>query len=465
MPCILRAERICFMRRIFLIPLCAALLFLCAGCGQEPITAPVSSAASSAGTQSAPAQNAAPAPAQHEASSAVDNLNPAPGAVIVESQDCYDDAFCFQPGESGTYHFCAQTADAFLGSEVGYPGDTITWTIYVLDEPFSDTWRMLDQAAHSVVSDLSGSTDLPLRAGQYVYCVCSLNSFTCDPAPDGSGALSITFTGTDYAPSASNNYQLAITVGSEGHIDLDGDGNEDVIYYSVLPDQQDTSGVWTGAKPESLSIDGTEFLSSGQENPTAAYGFWMDNPEADYYYIVDLDAKDGLREVAIPDLASNGETVTHYFRYSDGQLTDLGPISGLPSDHATVFHGDGTVSAMTPLDLLQNWSGVRTYALSDGRLHRVEGAFFTPQLPDGRDITLLQSLTVYAQLDQTSQQLVLTPSSFPLSFPLTDGQNWLEIRCADGSSGWAYFSDFNTVISGDKELEASAVFGNLLLTG
>ena len=150
-----------------------------------------------------------------------------------------------------------------------------------------------------------------------------------------------------YTPSASNNYQLDITINSESRFDLDGDGNTDTIYYSVLSNPSATNGIYTETLSASLTINGTELLHPEQNNSTADYGLWLENPDVEYYYIVDLDVNDSYRELAIGDCGSDGETCTHYFRYQQGELIYLGRISGLPDDHTTLFHGDGTVSAMT----------------------------------------------------------------------------------------------------------------------
>ena len=66
----------------------------------------------------------------------------------------------------------------FQGSPLGYQEDTITWTIYVLDEPFEDGWQQLSQTVHPAVNNLNGSTDLALQAEQYVYC-CLLYTSRC----------------------------------------------------------------------------------------------------------------------------------------------------------------------------------------------------------------------------------------------------------------------------------------------
>ena len=457
------------MNRMFIVTLCALLLSLCAGCGQDSAQAPgASSAALFSASPSAedPAQEYAGTFSQSDsASTALENLNPAINATVVQSQDCYDAAFCFRPEQDGTYHFCAQTADSFQGSQVGYDQDTVTWTIYVLDAPFEDSWRQLEQTTHSAASDLNGSTDLSLREGQYVYCVCSLNAFTASPAPDGSGALSITPLDTPYEPSASNNYQLDITVGSESHLDLDGDGVEDTIYYSIRPTQMTSNGSYDMAMPESLTINGVEYLQTEAENTLSHYGIWLENPDVACYYLVDLDTSDSYREIALADWGNNDWRTTHFFRFDGADLTYLGWASGFPDDHTTQFHGDGSITAMTRLDVMQTWSGLRTYRLENDQLQQVDGEFCVPVLPDGWKVTLRRELTVYERPDRSSGQLTLSPASTALSFPSTDGEHWVEIQCANGDTGWAYFPEIFQVESGSQALDADEVFGNLFLAG
>ncbi len=454
------------MKRFLSAALGVLILAVCAGCGASH----GGSSATAGSSDSAPAPAAQSAvqsadPAEADSSSAVSNLNPAPEATVIESQDCFDAPYLFHPKADGTYHFCAQTADAFVGSDADYDGDTISWTIYVLEEEFTDAWRYLSQAAHPVVSDLNGSTDLPLKAGQYVYCVCSLNAFTASPAPDGSGALSITPLNIPYEPSASNNYQLDITIGSESHLDLDGDGVEDTIYYSIRPMQLLNDGSYDMAMPESLTINGVEYLQTEAENTLSNYGIWLENPDVTYYYLVDLDTSDSYREIALADWGSNDWLTTHFFRFDGADLTYLGQISGFPDDHTTQFHGDGSVTAMTRLDVMQTWSGPRTYRLEDGQFHLVDGEFCVPVLPDGWKVTLRQELTVYARPDRSSEQLTLSPASTALSFLSTDGEHWVQIQCANGDTGWAYFPEFSQVESGGQTLDSTEVFGNLFLAG
>ncbi len=53
----------------------------------------------------------------------------------------------------------------------------IEWTVYVMDEKFTDSFRYIPQAATPV---LTGDGDVSVKAGQYVYIGCSENAFTKD---------------------------------------------------------------------------------------------------------------------------------------------------------------------------------------------------------------------------------------------------------------------------------------------
>ena len=70
-------------------------------------------------------------------------------------------------GATATYSFQSSTPD-------------VTWSIYVLDEAFTDILRYLSQA-HTPA--LEGDGTLEIEEGKYVYIYCSDNSFTSTGAP------------------------------------------------------------------------------------------------------------------------------------------------------------------------------------------------------------------------------------------------------------------------------------------
>ena len=261
------------------------------------------------------------------------------------------------------------------------------------------------------------------------------------------------------------NYIAQISIGEATEADLDGDGVQDNILYDIIPARQDDSGCWTNSLPCKLIVNDTNFLDLKQSNPLDPYGYWMENPETGSYFLVDLDTSDNYLEIAITDWGSNDYLSTLLFRYDAGELTCLGIVPGLPDQQETVYHGDGTVSAATQLDVMQTWKGVRTYSLTDGQMQPIEGEFFAPIPRADHPVTLIAPLTVFEQPDLAADTLVLQPSEEPLEFPLTDGEHWVEVKCADGSSGWAYFTGFTALVNDGVEIDDQQVFDNLIFAG
>lgn len=260
-------------------------------------------------------------------------------------------------------------------------------------------------------------------------------------------------------------YITEIPIGEEAKADLDGDGSEDTVLYDVIPSQQDANGVWTNSLPCELTVNGTNFLDLKQENPMAPYDYWLENPETGHYYLVDLDTSDSYLEIAIADWGANDYFSTLLFRYEDGTLTSLGYLSGTPDQQETVYHGDGTVSAAAHLNVMQTWMGIRTYALADGQMGPLEGEFFAPISHADHPVTLIAPLTVFEEPDLNSDTLVLQPTEEPLEFPLTDGEHWVQVKCADGTTGWAYFTGFTAIVNDGIEIDDQTVFSNLIFAG
>ncbi|MBE5935168.1 MAG: hypothetical protein E7262_05190 [Lachnospiraceae bacterium] len=69
--------------------------------------------------------------------------------------------------KDGTYEFECEPSD-----------NKAYWNIYVLDEPFEDAFRYLSAAYTPKIKATGESQELKLKKGQYVYGVCSENSFT-----------------------------------------------------------------------------------------------------------------------------------------------------------------------------------------------------------------------------------------------------------------------------------------------
>ncbi len=468
------------MKKTIALLLCLLLALSCAGCKgnesaqtndpapavAEPEQSSVPEEPEEPETPEEPAETPAEEPDPPEESASTDEpVSENAPETVVSNQDCFDEAYCFRPEADGVYSFTAVTSEEFSGWESGYEGGLITWEVYALEEAFDDAWRFLGQAYQPIINDLDGTIRVGLKAGQYVYCVCSYNGFTAgEPAADDSGTLTISKTSVSLLPDVSNGYVMPVSVGTSASADLDGDGTLETICYSVSPAYAEDE-LWYDAQPESLTVNGTDLLDTEGENPFESYGIWLENPDTGKYYIVDLDENDDKLELAICDWGSNDWMTTCLFQYEDGALTYLGHITDLPESESTAFHGDGTVSAHARFDVMQTWGGVVTYELRDGKVERKTGEFVQPSLYDEREITLIAPLTVYASPDRADQSLTLEPSDEPLSFPLTDTEHWVLVCCADGTEGWAYFENGWMVENNGTFVEDTEVFGNLLFAG
>ncbi|MBR1780948.1 MAG: hypothetical protein IJ751_06055 [Oscillospiraceae bacterium] len=458
-----------------IVPLLLALLLLgvCAGCGASPVP---SAGADSTPSEQAPAVSA-PAASTPEASTPeepTETTEPAepetetpaasPFHLTLANQDCYDDACSFTVEESGVYTFTAGNPG------FDYSHDPVAWTVYALDAPFEDSWRYLNQAYRPVIADLGSmgndnySVQVALEAGQSVYVVCSVNAFTGDPMADGAGTLIAEISATPLLPCAENGYVMPVTIGAPCRADLDGDGTEEEIFYDVIPAAPDEMGLWSDAAITTLTVNGQPMLDSDAENPMEPFGFWMESPDTPFYFLVDLDASDGKLELALTNWGDNDWLTTQLFDYANGGLTYLGYVPSFPDSAGTTYTGDGSLKASDHLNVMQTWRGVRTFVLADGVMAPLEGEFFAPDAP-WSPITLKQPLTVYQEHDLDSATLTLEPSPSPLAFPLTDGAHWVQIRCADGTTGWAYFEEFSTLRNGSSAVSDEEVFEGLVFAG
>lgn len=86
----------------------------------------------------------------------------------------------------GAYSFQAHQDASYTVTREGEDD----WNVYVLNQEFEDALRYLPQANESVVTN-EGS--FQVKAGQFVYCLSDVNSFTADEAPErGTSVLHLT---------------------------------------------------------------------------------------------------------------------------------------------------------------------------------------------------------------------------------------------------------------------------------
>ena len=89
--------------------------------------------------------------------------------MTITNEDGFDQAGYVEiPTEKlGRYYFKANEASK---------NGNVTWTVYVMDEKFEDSYRYIPQAVEG--ASLEGDGYLDLEPGKYIYLYCSENSFT-----------------------------------------------------------------------------------------------------------------------------------------------------------------------------------------------------------------------------------------------------------------------------------------------
>lgn len=153
----------------FLLALCLALALL-TGCQSDnkPETLPSESASSSVETEPTEAP-------EGEESSEGD-------CFLVDAADLF--------GAGGWFHFQMPKTGAVRLEEENFDYDgEAGWTYYVLEEEFEDALRYLPQA-NEETQPQEGT--LTVEEGQWVYCQCSVNSFTESELDAGKLQLTLT---------------------------------------------------------------------------------------------------------------------------------------------------------------------------------------------------------------------------------------------------------------------------------
>lgn len=210
--------------------------------------------------------------------------------------------------------------------------------------------------------------------------------------------------------------------------DLDGDGQEETIKYSVFS----ADGV-LGIRCR-LSIDGVSL-----DDSLAEQGFNAVNVHAECA-AVDLDTADGYIELAVLEDGQSADYYTNFIRFDGETAVYLGRVPGLIGD--TVYfpvtvNGDGSVSASILSSVLQSWAFSADYILTDSGLELVEQEFYTDERYKTADKETLIDIYAYDAPDEGAERHVINAGT-ALSI-YGEGGSW---DAGEGGHGsWALAED------------------------
>lgn len=228
--------------------------------------------------------------------------------------------------------------------------------------------------------------------------------------------------------------------------DLDGDGQEETIEYSVV-----TREGALGSEC-SLSIDGAALDES-----LAGQGFKAVNVHSECA-AVDLDSGDAYVELAVLEDGQSADYYTSFIRFDGESAVYLGRVPGLIGDSAyfpVTVRGDGSVRASVLCGVLQSWAFPADYVLEDGRLQLVEQDFYTDARYKTRDKTAAVDIRAYDAPEEGGEWHVV-PAGTTLSL-YGAGGSWGGHEGVHGS--WALAEDVSGAQHYLKVRELSQVEG------
>lgn len=258
---------------------------------------------------------------------------------------------------------------------------------------------------------------------------------------------------------------LIIPTGESVRVDLNGDGEKEEVCFVPYSDADNYDYEF-----ESLTINGEEFRDKVY-NETE---FYNDNLDPDFYCITDIDAYDGMLEIAIMDWGPSADYYTSFFRYDGKNLEFIGRMTGMVYDSGTgssdmTFGGDGTVGSYVRLSVLQTWYAAAVWRpCGEGNFEIVHQDLYYPIQPAGNasypglgtDVTLLKPVAAYSAADTGSERQVLAEGT-ELKIIATDNIQWVLVEM-DGNELWLHLdseSPFMVEVESGYELSSDVLSG------
>lgn len=223
-------------------------------------------------------------------------------------------------------------------------------------------------------------------------------------------------------------YPKKYVAGQTVYEDLHQDGTPNKIKYEVT----ESSG---GSLKCEITIDGTSY------DVTALT--YLENPMVDVFYVTDILEGDGQLEIAVLDEGASDDYTTSFFWYRE-ELSHFGKIQGFPfaeyNNGVNGFNGWGGVTGNMRIDLIDT-AFVRDYSWYDREKDWIVSQDTGwSEYSMRRPHQLYEDLTVYYDMDETSETTVIPPQE-KVFFIGTDRYEWILVKGKDGSKGYMQVKD------------------------
>ena len=255
-----------------------------------------------------------------------------------------------------------------------------------------------------------------------------------------------------------NGYMQIIPVGETCYVDLNNDGQKDLVTYNAT-----TSSVEEyGTAVDTFTINGgdykyTLFLSN--------QGIHIQDPDLNWYYITDINTRDSYKEIAILDHGANGIPYTYFIRFVGSGTYCLGYVPYFPDDLCFEIKGDGSVESAYDLQLPANfqapalWLSGSNQLLSSNLQMRVPDLYYLYENQYLNGYTQLIDLQLYPSRSLSGTTIeAKADSTVTVTFTQTDDEHWVYMKRSDEVEGWIYFENKDTIVSGGKKYNRRDVF-------
>ena len=215
-----------------------------------------------------------------------------------------------------------------------------------------------------------------------------------------------------------------------GRLDLDGDGEKEVLYLEALGSYFNDDGWEAG-------IFENDYRVRVNECYVESFGDRV-FPELMAY---SPNGKDIL--LAVYDDGPSNDPETSFFRY-DG--TGLYPAGSIPADIRKATFEDGMIKCTFRADMMQTewawgyyyWNGSEIVRREDDIYYMVDDSIWREEYQN--PLLLLRDITVFAERSEQSRAITLKPQK--VRNVATDNSEWILLEGEDGTKGWIRIERF-----------------------
>ncbi|MGB4587614.1 MAG: SH3 domain-containing protein [Clostridiaceae bacterium] len=188
------------------------------------------------------------------------------------------------------------------------------------------------------------------------------------------------------------------------------------------------------------------------------------------FNIVDLDARDRYREIAVSEYGESEDPATTFFKYDGISLDVIGTIPGFygkryenerPTEGlgSVIIDGTGVIKTNKTSTFLMTWNYDAEYQFENGTtLSEIEKDLY----PLNHEVTMLTDLTLKKSRTDTNDGITLKKGEL-VTLKECDNKEWVAVTNSAGEIGWFAVDENNIVIGTGKP--ATEIFEGLFSAG